>query len=201
MAWLLGLALLARGASVDEALRREYAITGFKPPPRWELLPRERPSYPQLLGVASRGQGADRAVITLTAKRLAAGTTLQQFAQEAAALSSRPHLTNLRVQIATVGGWFGGQRAQIDAVILEQNGVKHPQAVRQLLFMNPPFGYVLTLVAPQEQAAARYRDLDDTVANLVPLSPASPPPDLGAAALPAAPSASPLDGSIRPDGR
>ena len=44
------------------------------------------------------------------------------------------------------------------------------QVVRQLFFVNPPFGYVLTLVAPSDQAAARYRDLDDTAANLSPLT-------------------------------
>src|SRR5262245_1212168 len=80
---LLALGTAAYSGPLDEVSRRDYAIAGFKPPPRWELLPRDRPSYPQLLASASRGQGADRAVITLTAKRLAPGTTLQQFAQEA----------------------------------------------------------------------------------------------------------------------
>jgi hypothetical protein len=193
----LGLALRSFGGPTDEITRKDYGIGGFKPPPRWELLPRERPSYPQLLATASRGQGTDRAVITLTGKRLPPGTSLTQFAQEAAGLRSRGQLQNLRTQLQPAFGWWGGQRVQVDALLVpptpQSPKAEKPrtQAVRQLLFLNPPFGYVLTLVAPQEQAAARYRDLDDTAQNLVPLS-TTPPPDL------AAPTTATLDAGVAP---
>lgn len=170
-----GLVLRSFGGPTDEITRRDYAIAGFKPPPRWELLPRDRPSYPQLLATASRGQGAERAVITLVGKRLPPGTNLQQFAQEVLALRNRPRIENLRTQLLPAFGWWGGQRVQVDALIASDGADKKPQAMRQLLFMNPPFGYVLTLTAPQEQAAARYRELDDTAGNLLPLSTAQLP--------------------------
>ncbi len=185
----LGLTLSVLGSPVDEITRRDYAIAGFKPPPRWELLPRERPSYPQLLAWASRGQGADRAVITLTGKRLGPGVTLQQFAQEADGLRSRPRLEHLRVQLQQANGWFTGQRVVVDATLTGAGAGQHPQVIRQLMFLNPPFGYVLTLVAPQDQGPARYRDLDDTASSLIPLAVLLPadagsPSDGGTAATP-----------------
>lgn len=189
---LVGVSLTVRGAAPEEAARREYAIAGFKPPPRWDLLPRDRPSYPQLLGWASRGQGNDRAVITLLGKRLPGGTTLQEFAQEALGLRAKANLANLRVQIQSASGWFGNQRIQIDAALTADGPEKHPQALRQILLLNPPFGYVLTLLAPQEQAPARYRDLDDTFSNLVPLPSSSTQSDAGVIS-PADAGASPKD--------
>jgi hypothetical protein len=184
---ILVLALRSFGGPADEVSRKDYGIGGFKPPPRWELLPRDRPSYPQLLATAMRGQGAERAVITLTAKRLPTGTSLQQFAQEVLGLRGRPQLQNLRTQLQPAFGWWGGQRVLVDATIAAAGENKKPQAMRQLLFMNPPFGYVLTLIAPQDQAGARHRDLDDTAQNLLPLS-TTQPPDL------APPQPPPLDG-------
>lgn len=193
---LCGLALRSFGGPADEITRKDYGIGGFKPPPRWELLPRERPSYPQLLATASRGQGSERAVITLTAKRLPAGTSLQQFAQEVLGLRSRAQVQNLRTQLVPAFGWWGGQRVQVDAVLAAAGVNKKPQAMRQLLFMNPPYGYVLTLVVAQDQASARYRDLDDTAQNLLPLS-TTTPPDLTSSGPPsdagAAPAATPPD--------
>jgi hypothetical protein len=169
----LSLAHRVSGGPQDEVKRRDYAIAGFKPPPRWDLLPRDRPSYPQLLAWASRGQGAARAVITLIGKRLDTGTTLQQFAQEANGLGNYPAITGSRIQLQSASGWWGGQRAQVDATLNTGGSEHRAQVLRQLMFLNPPFGYVLTLVAPQEQAQARYRDLDDTASNLTPLPIAS----------------------------
>ena len=68
--------------------------------------------------------------------------------------------------------WPGGQRVQVDAQLVQPDG-KRQQAMRQYLFLNPPFGYVLTVVAPIEQAAARFRDLEDAAADLIPLPPQS----------------------------
>jgi hypothetical protein len=185
MALALGLSLLgparprpATAAPQDEITRRDFAIAGFKPPPRWEVLPRERQSYPQLLAWASRGTGEDRAVISLIGKRLPLGATLQTLIQEAAALREYPHTQGVRAQVQAIKGWAANQRVQIDAVLIATRAQRQ-RVVRQYLYLNPPFGYVLTLVAPQEQAAARYRDLDDTAANLVPLAteaPADQPP-------------------------
>jgi hypothetical protein len=178
----------ARASSPEDVARREYAITGFRPPARWELLPRDRPSYPQLLGYTSRGQGAERAVITLVGKRLAPGTTLQQFAAEATQLAEAPRLTNLRMQPQPASGFTGGQRIQVDAVIAAEGEGQRPRVLRQFLLMNQPFGYVLTLIAPQDQAAARYRDLDDTLGSLAPLpTQGATPRPAPAADAPAAP--------------
>lgn len=198
VAGIFGVALPGRvhGGPQDEVTRRDYGIGGFKPPPRWEMAPRDRPSYPQLLAWASRGQGAERAVISLIAKRLLPGTPLQVFAQEANGLRARARAQNLKVQVQSQIGWFSGQRVQVDAQ-LPAEGSERAQALRQLFFINPPFGYVLTLVAPLEQAAARYRDLDDTAANLVPISlPSAIPPALPP---PPATGAPPPDGGVPPD--
>ena len=152
----------------DEITRRDWGIGGFKPPPRWEVLPKERQSYPQLLAWASRGAGPERSVMTLVAKRLVPGTTLQQLARDAGGVAEMPRARNVRVQQQASAGWTFGQRAQVDAVLLP-SATQRAQVVRQLIFVNTPFAYVLTLVTPQEQSQARLRDLDDTASGLVPL--------------------------------
>lgn len=172
-------------APQEEVVRPDWGIAGFKPPPRWVVQPRDRQSYPQLLAWASRGDGAERAVITLVGKRLPAGTSLQAFANERQALKAWPRLANLRAQVQSGIGWSlgsgTGPRIQVDAQLTAGKG-QRAQVVRQLYFMNPPLGYVLTLVAPAEQASARYRDLDDTEVALMPLpgsavpAPVLPPP-------------------------
>lgn len=164
--------LQVRNALGDEVIRRDYAIAGFKTPPRWELRPRDRSSYPQLLAWAERQQAGERAVMTLVGQRLPTGTTLQTFAEHAAKLDKQVRLSSLRLLTQRAPLWPGGQRVQVDAQLVPQDG-KRPQAMRQYLFLNPPFGYVLTVVAPIEQAAARFRDLEDAAADLIPLPPQS----------------------------
>ncbi len=115
--------------------------------------------------------------------------SFQQFAQEADGLRSRPRLEHLRVQLQQANGWFTGQRVVVDATLTGAGAGQHPQVIRQLMFLNPPFGYVLTLVAPQDQGPARYRDLDDTASSLIPLAVLLPadagsPSDGGTAATP-----------------
>lgn len=165
----------ARAAAPEEISRRDYGIAGFKTPPRWELRPRDRANYPQLLAWAERVQGGDRAVMTLVGKRLPDGTTLAQFAEQSAALRDHGRIQGLRSQTQRASLWPGGQRVQLDAQLAGKDG-QRAQIMRQYLYWNPPFGYVLTLVAPPEQAAARLRDLDDTAQNLTPLPPEAPPP-------------------------
>ena len=164
--------LQVQSAVADEVIRRDYAIAGFKTPPRWELRPRDRSSYPQLLAWAERQQAGERAVMTLVGQRLPTGTTLQSFAERAAKLDKQVRLNSLRLITQRAPLWPGGQRVQVDAQLVPQEG-KRAQAMRQYLFLNPPFGYVLTVVAPIEQAAARFRDLEDAAADLVPLAPDS----------------------------
>ncbi len=195
--WIAGVLVISSGgdeallpragaAPQDEITRRDFAIGGFKPPPRWEVLPRERRSYPQLLAWASRGEGSERAVITLVGKRLPRGATLATLVEEAAALREFPRAKNIRTQPQFIVGWPANQRVQLDAQ-LTPTKTQRAQVMRQLIYMNVPFAYVLTLVCPQDQAASRYRDLDDTAGNLTPLSvneaatissqpPATPPP-------------------------
>ncbi len=183
---------MAWAAPQDEISRRDFAIAGFKPPPRWEVLPSERRSYPQLLAWASRGEGPERAVITLVGKRLPKGATLKTMIDEALALRADPRAQSVRAQRQLSPGWIPNQRVQVDA-LLAATKTRRAQVVRQLIYMNAPFAYVLTLVCPQEQAPARYRDLDDTAANLTPLpvpgteTPAGAPAAGGAAPAPAAP--------------
>ncbi len=201
LGWVL-LAVLAIGVPAPlwagpELRSREWAIDGFKPPPRWEATPRERPSYPQLIAWASRGDGQERAVISLVAKRVAAGTTVRELLPEAWSLKSWPRVENVRVQVLSTMGWSAGftgnLRVQVDAV-LPATQRERAQVVRQYLFLNGPIAYTMTLVAPAEQAAARLRDLDDTASNLVPLETAPSPP---ASATP--PSATPPS-AASPDG-
>ena len=177
---------LGWAAPQDEISRRDFAISGFKPPPRWEVLPNERRSYPQLLAWASRSEGDQRSVITLVGKRLAQGATLKEMIDETAALSAFPRAQNLRLQQQFSPGWTSNQRVQLDAVLAATKS-QHAQTLRQFFYLNAPFAYVLTLVCPQEQAAARYRDLEDTAANLVPLPTTTPAviPPVPAAAPPA----------------
>ncbi len=178
--WTAGLAI-GWAAPQDEISRRDFGISGFKPPPRWEVLPSERRSYPQLLAWASRGEGADRAVITLIGKRLPAAGTLKSMIDEALVLRDDPRARNVRAQLQLSPGWTPNQRVQLDGLLVATK-TQQAQVLRQLIYLNAPFAYVLTLVCPQEQAAARYRDLDDTAANLIPISvapPASPSPPPG----------------------
>ncbi|HND09659.1 MAG TPA: hypothetical protein PKL17_21485 [Pseudomonadota bacterium] len=157
-----------------ELRSREWAIDGFRPPPRWDLTPRDRPSYPQLIAWASRGDGSERAVISLVGKRVAAHTTIRDLLPEAQAIKSAPQIENVRIQVlSTLGwttGWTGNVRIQVDANLPAQ-GKDRARVVRQYLFLNGPVAYTMTLVAPLEQATARLRDLDDTAANLVPIDP------------------------------
>lgn len=165
---------LAYAAAPEEISRRDYGVSGFKTPPRWELRPRDRANYPQLLAWAERIQGGERAVMTLVGRRLPEGTTLAQFAEQSAALRNQGRVQGLRTQVQRANLWPNGQRVQLDAQLTAGDG-QRAQIMRQYLYLNPPFGYVLTLVAPPEQAAARLRDLDDTAQNLVPLPPEAPP--------------------------
>jgi hypothetical protein len=197
---LAGVALL--GASQlwagPELRSREWALDGFKPPPRWEVTPRDRPSYPQLIAWASRGDGQERAVMSLVAKRVAPGTTVRDLLPEASAMKSLPRLENLRVQtLSTVGwapGWTGNVRLQVDA-IQAASGKDRAQVIRQHLFLNGPIAYTMTLIAPLEQATARLRDLDDTASGLIPID-SSPPGTIDTASAPAA---LPDAGVARPD--
>lgn len=181
---------LAWAAPQDEISRRDFGIAGFKPPPRWEVLPSERRSYAQLLAWASRGEGPERAVITLVGKRLPKGATLKTMIDEALALRADPRAQNVRAQLQLSPGWIPNQRVQVDA-LLAATKTRRAQVLRQLIYMNAPFAYVLTLICPQEQALARYRDLDDTAGNLTPLPipgaevPAGTPAAGGAAPAPA----------------
>lgn len=176
--WLgaIGVSLLmsARLFAGPELRSREWAIDGFKPPPRWEVTPRDRPSYPQLIAWASRGDGSERAVISLVAKRVAPQTTVRDLLPDAQAIKGWPQIENVRVQLlSTLGwttGWTGNLRLQVDAN-LPAVAKERARVVRQYLFLNGPIAYTMTLVAPTEQATARLRDLDDTAANLIPLDP------------------------------
>lgn len=178
----------AQAAGQDEVTRRPFGIGGFKVPPRWQLRPQDQPSYPQLLAWASRGQGAEQAIMTLVARRLTPGTTVLAFAGDSARLREVPGLTGIRLQTQTLdetevrrgeaGASFGGRRVVLDGVL---DGGR--RVVRQIYLVNGEFGYVLTLVAPQTQAVARLRDLEDTAAGLYPMAPenratpgATPPP-------------------------
>jgi len=196
---VLSLGLVVPLRAGPDLRSREWAIDGFKPPPRWEVTPRERASYPQLIAWASRGDGIDRAVISLVGKRVAPGTTVRELIPEAWLLKSAPRVENVRIQmLSTLGwttGWTGNLRVQVDA-LMTATPRERAQVVRQYLFLNGPIAYTMTLVCPQEQATARLRDLDDTAANLIPLETSLPavlptpagPPSRAAGAPDAGPS-------------
>lgn len=191
--------LLASSGPQDEVSRRDWGIAGFRPPPRWELLPRDRSSYPQLLAWASRGDGTERSVITLVARRVPAGTTYESLLGEARALKVRRAETVL----VRLDREVAQRRVVVEADLLPTNSERR-QALRQILLLNPPFAYVLTLVAPHEQRQARQRDLEEIVSNLSFLPPPESelppllkpvPPDGGEPPVPAPPVA---DGGAAP---
>lgn len=184
----------------DEITRRDWGIAGFRAPPRWELLPNDRPSYPQLLAWASRGEGTERSVITLVARRVPAGTTHDSLLNEARALKlSRAESVQVKLEREVTQ-----RRVLVDAELLPTK-TERRQVLRQILLLNPPFAYALTLVAPFEQRQARQRDLEETAGNLTmlapereevlprpPAPPPPPPPPPPDAAAPPAPV--PVDG-------
>ncbi len=188
---------LAWAAPQDEISRRDFGIAGFKPPPRWEVLPSERRSYAQLLAWASRGEGPERAVITLVGKRLPKGATLKTMIDEALGLRADPRAQNVRAQLQLSPGWIPNQRVQVDA-LLAATKTRRAQVMRQLIYLNAPFAYVLTLVCPQEQALARYRDLDDTAGNLTPIPIPGAEVSTGAPAAGGAAPAAPAGASATP---
>lgn len=171
----LGWSWLASSGPQDEVSRRDWGIAGFRPPPRWDLLPRDRSSYPQLLAWASRGEGTERSVITLVARRVPMGTTYESLLREARELKVRRAET---VQVR-LDREIAQRRILVEADLLPTNNERR-QALRQILLLNPPFAYALTLVAPHEQRQARQRDLEEIVSNLSLL----PPPESELAALP-----------------
>jgi hypothetical protein len=178
--------LLANSGPQDEVSRRDWGIAGFRPPPRWDLLPRDRSSYPQLLAWASRGEGTERAVITLVARRVPLGTTYETLLREARALKvRRAETVQVRLEHEVA------QRRVLVEADLQPTNNERRQALRQILLLNPPFAYVLTLVAPHEQRQARQRDLEEIVSNLSFL----PPPE---AELPVLPKPAPPDGGTPP---
>ncbi|MFO0576659.1 MAG: hypothetical protein U1A78_21855 [Polyangia bacterium] len=183
----------------DEITRRDWGIAGFRAPPRWDLLPNDRPSYPQLLAWASRGEGTERSVITLVARRVPAGTTHDSLLNEARALKlGRAESVQVKLEREVTQ-----RRVLVEAELLPTK-TERRQVLRQILLLNPPFAYALTLVAPFEQRQARQRDLEETASNLImmapereeaprPPPPPAPPPD---AASPPAPV--PVDGGAGP---
>lgn len=190
---------LASSGPQDEISRRDWGIAGFRPPPRWDLLPRDRSSYPQLLAWASRGEGTERSVITLVARRVPLSTTYESLLSEARALKVRRAETVL----VRLDREVAQRRVLVEADLQPTNNERR-QALRQILLLNPPFAYVLTLVAPHEQRQARQRDLEEIVANLsflpppeseLPALPKPPPPDGGE---PPQPPPSAPDGGARP---
>lgn len=178
--------LFANSGPQDEVSRRDWGITGFRPPPRWDLLPRDRSSYPQLLAWASRGEGTERAVITLVARRVPMDTSYETLLREARALKvRRAETVQVRLDREVT------QRRVLVEADLQPTSNERRQALRQILLLNPPFAYVLTLVAPHEQRQARQRDLEEIVSNLSFL----PPPE---AELPVLPKPAPPDGGAPP---
>lgn len=176
----------ASGGPQDEITRRDWGIAGFRAPPRWEMLPHDRSSYPQLLAWASRGEGADRSIITLVARRVPSGTTYETLQTEARALKlRRAETVQVRVDRELV------QRRVLVEADLQPTSTERRQVMRQLLLLNPPFAYALTLLAPYEQRQARQRDLEEIVNSLTLLTPEAPPP---AAPPPPPPPPPPPDG-------
>lgn len=185
------LVLMLMGQSLragPEVRSSQWAIDGFRPPPRWEVTSLERPSYPQLIAWASRGDGTERATIGLVGQRVAPKTTVEDMVAQARTFAQEPNVENVRLQIlSTTGwmaGWTGNKRLQLDAQ-LKATKTQRAKVVRQHFLVSGSFAYVLTLVAPIEQSAARLRDLDDTAARLTPLDPVplpqpkdrAPPPE------------------------
>ena len=138
-------------------------------------------------------------VITLVARRVPAGTTHESLLSEAKALKlGRAESVQVKLEREVTQ-----RRVLVDAELLPTK-TERRQVLRQILLLNPPFAYALTLVAPFEQRQARQRDLEETASNLTMLAPEReeaprpppappPPPDAAVAPAPA-----PVDGGAAP---
>lgn len=140
-------------------------------PPTWEAQPSDQLAYPQILAVASRGKGPDRAVMTLVVRHLPSGTSVQQFAQQSlreekwTLLAERPRLQVQPIEVGESGSAdWGTQRVELSGKLK----AAPPRVVRQLFYVHGDEGYLLTLIAPEPQAVARIHDLEDTAATLRP---------------------------------
>jgi hypothetical protein len=145
------LALALAGAGAPSRLYRNEAmrVRSFEAPSGWEQAPQS--SYPRLLTSFTHADGGR---ITLTAQRVAPGTT-----PAALVAQSRPALERQ--------GFFAIHViSENDRVRLEASLDGGKRVARQVYLVEAGIAYVVTLVAPQALAAAMTRDFDFALRSL-----------------------------------
>ncbi len=129
-------------------------ILSFDPPGTWERAPTP-PSSRLLATWAHRDAGR----LTIAAQQVGDVTDAAKIFDESRASLERQGWSITHVDRAKAGAPSG--RVTVDASL-----DKGKRIGRQLYLVEGGFVYVITLVAPQEQAADRLRDFDDAVASL-----------------------------------
>ena len=124
-------------------------IVSFDPPPSWER--GATPPSTRLLATWSHASGAR---LTLAAEHVAGGVTaVRVFDDSRASLEKQ--------------GWAIGKVERADGRVTVDAALdKGKRVARQAYVVEGGFVYVVTMVAPADQAADRGRDLDDAVRSL-----------------------------------
>jgi hypothetical protein len=150
----LGLTLTLLGAGGPSRLYRNEAmhVRAFEPPSGWEQAPQT--SYPRLLTSYAHPDGGR---LTLTAQKVAAGTTAEALVRQ-----SRPALERQGFADIQVSKEGDGNRVRVSARL---DGGK--RVVRQVYIVDGGIGYVVTLVAPEPRATAMTRDFELALRSLV----------------------------------
>jgi hypothetical protein len=145
----LALASIAAGTSARTYRNEALHVRSFEPPPGWEKAPQG--SYPRLLAAYSHREGGH---LTLSAQQVAPGTSALKLAEQARVPLERQGFTAVRVTA-------DGARARLEATL---DGGK--RFGRQLYLVDGNMAFVVTLVAPQQSAAAMVRDFEESLRTL-----------------------------------
>lgn len=126
----------------------DYRVVAVDPPTGWELS--ASPPSSRLLASWSHRDGAK---LTLAAERSAVTDPEKLFLQSRSVLQAQ--------------GWtVGSVEKQAGRVSVEATLDHGRRIARQLYAVEQGFAYVLTMVAPADQADLRARDFDDTLATM-----------------------------------
>ncbi|HZS36287.1 MAG TPA: hypothetical protein VFF06_05645 [Polyangia bacterium] len=145
----LALASVAAGTSARSYRNEALHVRGFEPPSGWVLAPQG--SYPRLLASYSHREGGR---ITLSAQRIAPGTTALKLAESSRAPLERQGFAALVIAA-------DGARARLEATL---DGGK--RFARQLYLTDGGVGFVVTLIAPRAAESTMVRDYEEALRTL-----------------------------------
>jgi hypothetical protein len=156
---IASVALLALGAGGARVYHNDaMKIRGFAPPAGWELAPQS--SYPRLLAYYSHAEGAR---LTLSAQKIAPGTTAAQLVEQSRAALERQGFAHLRATAE-------GERERLDG---DLDGGR--RFLKQLYVVAGNIGYVITLISPTAAAAHMSTDFEEALRSLQLVGEPAPP--------------------------